>query len=286
MTLLEVLGVGDRDVDHRGGPALALVADPDDLAVADVPDHARPSRSRVTRSETSSTVPMASPVSMTSPTPYWSSRIMKMPERKSLTRLWAPKPSATPPTPAEASSGAEGMPTVVMIVRIAISADDEGHDAAQQGAHGQGALAVPLVGRPVAWARMRAGAAGLAGPPGVRAGEGGGDDAADRAQRQPAQDDGREDGDDDVQRLAGEPVPRRLRGHLGEGLEAEPVESLRHRRPAAGHAGRARSGRGSRRRGDERRRGVGVGGQPGLRRVVEARVGQARSGRSRGPGPR
>ena len=70
------------------------------------------SRSWVTRSETSSTVPMASPVSMTSPTPYWSSRIMKIPDRKSLTRLWAPKARATPPTLAEASSGPSGMPTV------------------------------------------------------------------------------------------------------------------------------------------------------------------------------
>ena len=65
------------------------------------------SRSRVIRRVTSSTVPIASPVSMTSPTPYWSSMIMKTPERKSLTRLCAPKPSATPATPADASSGPE-----------------------------------------------------------------------------------------------------------------------------------------------------------------------------------
>ena len=56
------------------------------------------SRSWVTRSDTFSTVPTTSPVSMTSPTPYWSSTIMKTPDRKSLTRLCAPKPSATPPT--------------------------------------------------------------------------------------------------------------------------------------------------------------------------------------------
>ena len=77
------------------------------------------SRSRVIRSVTSSTVPMASPVSMTSPTPYWSSRIMKTPERKSLTRLCAPKPIATPATPAEASRGPSGMPTSAMIVSTA-----------------------------------------------------------------------------------------------------------------------------------------------------------------------
>ena len=66
------------------------------------------SRSRVTRSPTDSTVPDASPRSTTSPTPYWSSKIMKMPERKSLTRLCAPKPSATPTTPALATSGPIG----------------------------------------------------------------------------------------------------------------------------------------------------------------------------------
>ena len=52
------------------------------------------------------TSPEATPASIVSPTPYWSSRIMKTPDRKSVTRLRAPKPSATPATPAEASSGA------------------------------------------------------------------------------------------------------------------------------------------------------------------------------------
>ena len=80
-----------------------------------------PSRRRVTRRVTSSTVPIASPVSMTSPTPYWSSTIMKMPDRKSLTRLCAPNPSATPPTPAEASSGPSGRPSSPITVRIAIA---------------------------------------------------------------------------------------------------------------------------------------------------------------------
>ena len=75
------------------------------------------SRSWVTRSDTFSTVPTTSPVSMTSPTPYWSSTIMKTPDRKSLTRLCAPKASATPPTLAEASIGPSGMPTRDMTVR-------------------------------------------------------------------------------------------------------------------------------------------------------------------------
>ena len=43
-----------------------------------------------------STVPVAGPASMTSPTPYWSSMSMKMPDRKSRTRFWAPKPSGDP----------------------------------------------------------------------------------------------------------------------------------------------------------------------------------------------
>src|SRR6478609_6758837 len=78
------------------------------------------SRNRVIRRVTSSTVPIASPVSITSPTPYWSSMIMNTPARKSLTRLCAPKPSATPATPADASSGASGMPSRAMIVSTAM----------------------------------------------------------------------------------------------------------------------------------------------------------------------
>ncbi|CAG6393232.1 hypothetical protein SCOCK_20263 [Actinacidiphila cocklensis] len=66
-------------------------------------------RSFVTRRPTSTTVPDATPASMTSPTPYWSSRIMKTPDRKSVTRLRAPKPIATPATPALASSGARSI---------------------------------------------------------------------------------------------------------------------------------------------------------------------------------
>src|SRR5688572_24102633 len=56
---------------------------------------------------------------MTSPPPYWSSRIMKIPARKSLTRLWAPNPRATPATPADVSSGPSGMPRSAMTVSTA-----------------------------------------------------------------------------------------------------------------------------------------------------------------------
>ena len=76
----------------------------------------RASRSRVTRRLTASTVPMASPRSTTSPTPYWSSKIMKTPERKSLTSDWAPKPSAMPMIPALAMIGAMLTPSWLRII--------------------------------------------------------------------------------------------------------------------------------------------------------------------------
>ena len=79
-----------------------------------------PSRSRVIRSVTSSTVPTTVPVSMTSPTPYWSSTIMNSPERVSLTRLCAPKPMARPATPADASSGPRGIPNRSRIISSAV----------------------------------------------------------------------------------------------------------------------------------------------------------------------
>src|SRR5450759_816130 len=60
------------------------------------------SRTWVTLKPIASTVPEASPRSITSPMPYWSSTIMNKPERKSLTRGWAPKHRATPAMPAEA----------------------------------------------------------------------------------------------------------------------------------------------------------------------------------------
>ena len=115
----DVLGVGHRHVDDAGRPALAVVADPQDLAVADVPDDAASRRAagspagRPPRSVP--TVPM--PVSTRSPTPYWSSRIRKMPDRKSFTSDWAPKPTATPTMPALASSGPIGSPTTSRIIR-------------------------------------------------------------------------------------------------------------------------------------------------------------------------
>jgi hypothetical protein len=78
------------------------------------------SRTLVMRSVMSSTVPVATPASMRSPTPYWSSTSMKMPERKSLTRLWAPKPRATPAMPAPAMSGPRATPSSPRIMMTAI----------------------------------------------------------------------------------------------------------------------------------------------------------------------
>ena len=78
------------------------------------------SRSRVTRRLTASTVPVASPASMTSPTPYWSSSSMKIPDKKSRTRLCAPKPMARPRTPALASTGARFRPRSPAMVTAAM----------------------------------------------------------------------------------------------------------------------------------------------------------------------
>lgn len=77
-------------------------------------------RSLVTLRPTSMTSPEATPASMVSPTPYWSSRIMKTPERKSVTRLRAPKPIATPATPADASSGARLISKAPRTIRAAV----------------------------------------------------------------------------------------------------------------------------------------------------------------------
>jgi hypothetical protein len=71
-------------------------------------------------------VPLASPTSTMSPTPYWSSTRMKIPARKSFTRLWAPKPMATPARPAPAMSGPRLMPSsprIVMRARPQITND-------------------------------------------------------------------------------------------------------------------------------------------------------------------
>ena len=78
------------------------------------------SRSRVVRSPTASTVPVAGPASTTSPTPYWSSKIMNIPVRKSRTRVCAPKAIAMPITPALATSGARSIPSVPRMVTKAI----------------------------------------------------------------------------------------------------------------------------------------------------------------------
>ena len=54
-----------------------------------------------------------------SPTPYWSSSSMNMPERKSRTRFCAPKPIASPTMPAEARIGASATPNSARIIATA-----------------------------------------------------------------------------------------------------------------------------------------------------------------------
>ena len=69
------------------------------------------SRTVVMRSDISSTSPTTSPTWMVSPTPNWFSMRMNMPEKKSFTSDCAPKPMATPTTPADAISGATFTPS-------------------------------------------------------------------------------------------------------------------------------------------------------------------------------
>ena len=56
-----------------------------------------------------------------SPTPYWSSSSMNMPDRKSRTRFCAPNPTAMPSTPAEASIGASATPNSASTITNATS---------------------------------------------------------------------------------------------------------------------------------------------------------------------
>ena len=58
---------------------------------------------------------------MTSPTPYWSSSIMNMPDRKSLTMFCAPKPRATPTIDVPAMNGARSMRSSLSTSRNAIT---------------------------------------------------------------------------------------------------------------------------------------------------------------------
>ena len=64
-----------------------------------------------------STWPLKPPIFTLSPTVTMSSRIRKSPVMKSLTRVWAPKPRATPITPAPASRGAIFTPISESAVR-------------------------------------------------------------------------------------------------------------------------------------------------------------------------
>ena len=78
------------------------------------------SLTRVIRRLTASTIPLTVPMFTRSPTPYWSSRSMKIPARKSCIRFCAPNPMAMPSTPALASTGARLIPRSPRMVIPAI----------------------------------------------------------------------------------------------------------------------------------------------------------------------
>ena len=101
ITSVAALDVGRRsatgDVEHRTRPLLRLVADAQDLAVRDVPHDALDvAQARRAQAHALDGAGLATPVSMTSPTPYWSSMSMKMPGEEVRHDACAPKPSATP----------------------------------------------------------------------------------------------------------------------------------------------------------------------------------------------
>ena len=185
------------------------------------------SRSRVTRRPTASTVPVASPRSTTSPTPYWSSNIMNMPDRKSFTSFWAPKPRATPRTPALARIGRDVVAELGQHHDHQHGEHDRADDALEQGAHGAGPLR--------AAGRDRAGASRLLRRwpsrqrVGQHAGLGAPYDAVDQPVQEPAHHEREHDQPDDARaaRRSARSGPRR-----------------RSRcRPVAGRAGAGRSNR-------------------------------------------
>ena len=77
----------------------------------------------MTRSPTFSTTPVAGPVSTTSPTPAWSSRIMNTPDSRSLTIDCAPtaSPAATSDAPPTMPTAAFGSTCGMMITRAMIT---------------------------------------------------------------------------------------------------------------------------------------------------------------------
>ena len=123
---------------------VTAVADAHDRAVGDVPDDAvvvaEPGHAQADLLDG----PVAKPVSMTSPTPYWSSRIMKTPVRKSLIRLWAPKPTAMPTTPALARIGSDVDAECRQHRDEGDGEDDERRDALEQRADGARPLTHPF----------------------------------------------------------------------------------------------------------------------------------------------
>ena len=104
---VEVGLVGDRDVEHRAGPVLALVADAEDLAVADVPDRAVdvPESGDAQADRLDGAGGLAE-VDRVADAVLVLEDHEDAADRKSLTRFWAPKPNAMPRMPALAMIGA------------------------------------------------------------------------------------------------------------------------------------------------------------------------------------
>src|ERR1035441_9509282 len=113
---------------------------------------------------TASTVPVILPISATSPTPYWSSSIMKMPARKSWTTFCAPNPIATPSTPARAREhGREVEPQIAQDHHERDGRDRDGGRVAQDGRNCGRALLAPLAKQHPATLRPAVGASAGAG---------------------------------------------------------------------------------------------------------------------------
>ncbi len=104
----DVGGVGDGEVDAAPEPTAGSCSPTRRIWPLGT-CHTVPltSRRRVVRSDTASIGAVGLADVDDVATPYWSSTRMKIPARKSFTRLWAPKPTATPARPAPAISRAE-----------------------------------------------------------------------------------------------------------------------------------------------------------------------------------
>jgi hypothetical protein len=105
------------------------------------------SRRRMVRIVIASTTPELPLRSMTSPTCTWSSIRMNRPVMTSFTSVCAPKPTASPMTPAPASSGPMSTPISDSTISVTISRITHHDDVAQELQQGAAALAESLARR-------------------------------------------------------------------------------------------------------------------------------------------